>query len=242
MMRKYERTSDSRQNLNLSLDATHHLKPIWSESSLLFGGRKARYLPLAVNGIRRMRDENTYRIVMLGDYSSGISMLRCELAQLNSIRDIPFSDAACCTIITEDGYELQLWLFVDLQSFELFYKECTEEIDCCIACYSIAIVQTYRSVIEKWIPEFVKKFPEKPIILCALNDCTECISDSGNHEMIIFEHDFNFYDTNIVQIDVAIFDKKCLQRLCTGNNDCNLTPRQIHDLGNLAVAFSGVFP
>lgn len=57
---------------------------------MLFGGRKARYLPLAINNVRGI-EEIPYRIVMLGDYSSGISLLRNELVQLNSFKDIPFA-------------------------------------------------------------------------------------------------------------------------------------------------------
>ncbi|VDK84160.1 unnamed protein product [Onchocerca ochengi] len=204
-MKKSEQPSVSPQNINLSSDTTQIVTPPWSESSLLFGGRKARYLPLTLNHTNRM-EEIPYRIVMLGDYSSGISLLRNELIQLDSFKNIPFSSAECCTTITQDEREMQMWLFVNLHNFELFCEQCTENIDCCIACYSITVAQTYRNVIEKWIPKFMDKFPEKPIILCALNNCRECTCKSGIHEMI-FQHNFNFCTNNLTQIDISIFDK-----------------------------------
>lgn len=59
-------------------------------------------------------------------------------------------DSECCTTtVMQDGHELKMWLFVDLKNFEIFCKQCTESIDCCIACYSITIGQTYRNVVEK---------------------------------------------------------------------------------------------
>ncbi|EFO26937.1 hypothetical protein LOAG_01544 [Loa loa] len=205
-MRKCGQSSDSRQSSNLSSGSKQIvMPPLWSESSLLFGGRRARYSPLTLSNIDGM-EKIPHRIVMLGDYSSGIGLLRSELAQLNYFEDIPFSDAKYCTTITQDGQELQMWLFVDLHNFELFCKQCTESIDCCIACYSIANEQTYRSVIKKWLPEFTNNYPGKPIILCALNDCEICTCGSGIHETR-FQHDFNFCSNHLTQIDISIFDK-----------------------------------
>ncbi|CAG9532176.1 unnamed protein product [Cercopithifilaria johnstoni] len=195
------------QNINLSSGIIQFINPpLWSESSLLFGGRKGRYLPLKINNVNGL-EEIPYRVVMLGDYDSGISLLRSEMIQLKSFKDIPFSDdAECCTTIMRDGHEMQMWLFVDLHSFELFCKQCTESIDCCIACYSIAITKTYQHVVEKWIPEFVNKFPGKPIILCALNDREICTCGGGIDETM-FKHDFNFCNSRLTQIDVSIFNK-----------------------------------
>ncbi|MCP9264050.1 hypothetical protein DINM_006974 [Dirofilaria immitis] len=206
-MEKSEQTSDSSNNINLSSDATPFVtSPLWSESSLLFGGRKARYLPLTLNRVNKI-EEIPYRIVMLGDYPSGINLLRYELIQLDCFKNIPFSSAECCTTITQDGREMQIWLFVNLQNFELFCEQCTESIDCCMACYSITIPQTYQNVVKKWIPKFTDKFPEKPIILCALNDREQCTCGSSIHETM-FQHNFNFCpNNNLTQIDVSIFDK-----------------------------------
>ncbi|KAL3995061.1 Ras family protein [Acanthocheilonema viteae] len=220
-MKKYEQVINSCQNINLS-SGTAITPPLWSESSLLFGGRKGRYLPLTINNLSEI-NEIPYRIVMLGDYSSGISLLRSELMQLNSFKEIPFVDAECCTTITQDGREMQIWLFVDLHNFELFCERCTESIDCCIACYSITISQTYRHVVEKWIPEFVNKFPKKPIILCALNDREMCTCGSGGIDETMFQHDFNFCNSHLTHIDVSIFDKRSMKSLynCIKNTSSN---------------------
>ncbi|VDK75932.1 unnamed protein product [Litomosoides sigmodontis] len=211
-MRKCEQRFNCQRNIKLSSRTVQFTTPwLRPECSLLFGGRKGRYLPLSVKSATVM-EEMPFRVVMLGDYSSGISSLRSELMQLNSIKDIAFSDAECCTAITQDGREMQMWLFVDLHNFELFCKQCTESIDCCIACYSITIAQTYRNVVEKWIPEFVNKFSGKPIILCALNDYEACTCDGGV-DVTTLQHDFNFCNSHLIQIDVSIFDKHSVKSL-----------------------------
>ncbi|VDN07019.1 unnamed protein product [Thelazia callipaeda] len=172
-----------------------------SESSLLFGGRKARYLPLAFTSESEII-ENPCRVVMLGDYASGISLLRIELMQLISPKDIPFSNNGCCKMTTEEGYEVQLWLFISMQDFELFCQQSNETIHCCIACYTPAIPQTYRSVIEKWIPEFLNKYADKPVILCALGDSNGCDIDNGE---TLFMN--SFCDNNLIHMDISFFDK-----------------------------------
>uniref|UniRef100_A0A0R3RYH0 Rab-like protein 3 n=1 Tax=Elaeophora elaphi TaxID=1147741 RepID=A0A0R3RYH0_9BILA len=184
------------------------------ESSFLFGRRKGRYLPLAINNsdVSRIEAENPYRVVMLGDYSSGISRLRNELVKLNSFKHGPFSDAQCRTTVMQDGREMQIWLFIDLHNFELFCKQCTESIDCCLACYSITIAQTYRHAVDKWLPEFVNKFPGKPIILCALNGDEMCTCGGGIDETL-FQNNFDFCHSHLTQVDVSIFDKHSVKSL-----------------------------
>ncbi|VDN89168.1 unnamed protein product [Brugia pahangi] len=185
-MKKCGRISDSRQSGTSSSTTAQFTTPsLWSESSLLFGRSKGRYLALTVRGDEEMQ-VIPHRIVMLGDCSSG--------------------DAECCTTVTQDGREMQMWLFVDLHNFEMFCKQCTESIDCCVACYSITTGQTYRSVIEEWIPEFMNMFPGKPIILCGLDNSEVCTCSGGMHE-IMFQHDFNFCSSHLIQMDVSIFDK-----------------------------------
>ncbi|VIO94477.1 Uncharacterized protein BM_BM9822 [Brugia malayi] len=191
-MKKCGRTSDSRQSGTSSSTTAQFATPsLWSESSLLFGRSKGRYLALTVRGDEEMQ-VIPHRIVMLGDCSSG--------------------DAECCTTVTQDGREMQMWLFVDLHNFEMFCKQCTESIDCCVACYSITTGQTYRSVIEEWIPEFMNMFPGKPIILCGLDNSEVCTCSGGMHE-IMFQHDFNFCNSHLTQMDVSIFDKRSVKSL-----------------------------
>nr|CRZ24217.1 Bm9822 [Brugia malayi] len=176
-MKKCGRTSDSRQSGTSSSTTAQFATPsLWSESSLLFGRSKGRYLALTVRGDEEMQ-VIPHRI-----------------------------DAECCTTVTQDGREMQMWLFVDLHNFEMFCKQCTESIDCCVACYSITTGQTYRSVIEEWIPEFMNMFPGKPIILCGLDNSEVCTCSGGMHE-IMFQHDFNFCNSHLTQMDVSIFDK-----------------------------------
>lgn len=172
-------------------------------SSLLFGGRKARYTPLAHT------DDGTgseCRIVLAGDYHSGVSTVRSELIRIadnnNHGGDATSVESDGCVEIRVRGHAMKLWMALSPSELEQLMRE---EMHCCVICFSTAERNACRDVEGKWLPQLSGCGAQTPIVLCRVYG-----SDDSFVECSFWPHDVSPYFCS----DVCFGDEESIESLC----------------------------